>query len=60
MLAMNMSAMKATRQLDDLGQNRRLDNITRALPSNEKLNHYIDELSVLGPAPTPRIGWQEE
>lgn len=52
--------MKTRRQLDALGQNHRLDNITRVRPTNKTLKHYIDELFVPDPATTPRIGWQEE
>lgn len=40
--------MKATQQLCDAGQNLWLVNITAALPSKEKLQRCIDELSVTG------------
>jgi hypothetical protein len=60
MRAMNRSAMKTTRQLDDLGQNHRLDNSSRVLPSNKSLKRDIDELSVPDHATATRISWQEE
>jgi hypothetical protein len=52
--------MKTTRQLKDLGQNHRLDNVSRVLPSNETFNHYINELSAPDSATLTRIAWREE
>jgi hypothetical protein len=60
MLAMNGSAMKTTRQLDGLGQNRWLDNITRDLLNKGTHRQYIDELAATFLASAVPIGWQEE
>ncbi len=60
MLAMNRGEMKTTRQPDDLGQKRRLESITRDLPSGETYRLYIDDLAVTFPAAAMKIGWQEE
>jgi transaldolase len=47
--------MKATRQLNDLGQSLWLDNITRDLLTTGTLKRYIDELSVTGLTSNPTI-----
>jgi transaldolase len=48
-------AMKATRNLHDLGQSLWLDNITRDLLNSGTLKRYIDELSVTGLTSNPTI-----
>jgi len=48
-------AMKATKELHDLGQSLWLDNITRDLLDNGTLKRYIDELSVTGLTSNPTI-----
>ena len=47
--------MKATTQLNDLGQSLWLDNITRDLLDRGTLKQYIDELSVTGLTSNPTI-----
>ena len=47
--------MKATKQLQDLGQSLWLDNITRELLTSGTLKRYIDELSVTGLTSNPTI-----
>jgi transaldolase len=47
--------MKATQLLHNLGQSLWLDNITRDLLNNGKLEHYIEELSVTGLTSNPTI-----
>jgi len=47
--------MKATQLLHNLGQSLWLDNITRDLLNNAKLERYIDELSVTGLTSNPTI-----
>ncbi len=47
--------MKATRQLQDLGQSLWLDNITRGLLTEGTLQRYRDELSVTGLTSNPTI-----
>src|SRR5579862_6585293 len=47
--------MKATQLLQNLGQSLWLDNITRDLLNNGKLERYIDELSVTGLTSNPTI-----
>lgn len=47
--------MNATRQLHDLGQSLWLDNISRAILNDGRLQHYIDELSVTGLTSNPTI-----
>lgn len=47
--------MKATQQLQDLGQSLWLDNITRGLLTDGTLRRYIDELSVTGLTSNPTI-----
>ncbi|MCA9018289.1 MAG: transaldolase, partial [Planctomycetaceae bacterium] len=47
--------MKATQQLNNLGQSLWLDNITRDLLENGTLKQYIDELSVTGLTSNPTI-----
>src|SRR5271165_1841506 len=47
--------MKATKQLNDLGQSIWLDNITRDLLTNGTLRRYIEELSVTGLTSNPTI-----
>src|ERR1700744_3070740 len=47
--------MKATQGLHDLGQSLWLDNITRDLLGNGKLQGYIDEFSVTGLTSNPTI-----
>ncbi len=47
--------MKATRQLQDLGQSIWLDNITRGLLENGTLRRYIDDLCVTGLTSNPTI-----
>lgn len=47
--------MKATQQLQDLGQSLWLDNITRGLLADGTLRRYIDELSVTGLTSNPTI-----
>jgi hypothetical protein len=47
--------MKATRQLQDLGQSLWLDNITRRLLADGTLQRYISEFSVTGLTSNPTI-----
>src|SRR5258707_5689057 len=47
--------MKATQELQDLGQSLWLDNVTRDLLDNGTLKRYIDELSVTGLSSNPTI-----
>ncbi len=47
--------MKATQQLNELGQSLWLDNITRELLDSGTLKSYIDELSVTGLTSNPTI-----
>ena len=47
--------MKATQQLNELGQSLWLDNITRDLLDGGTLKRYIDDLSVTGLTSTPTI-----
>ncbi len=47
--------MKATQQLNNLGQSIWLDNITRDLLNSGTLQHYIDDLSVTGLTSNPTI-----
>ncbi|MEO5988437.1 MAG: transaldolase [Candidatus Eisenbacteria bacterium] len=47
--------MKATQQLQDLGQSLWLDNITRAILDDGTLQRYIDEFSVTGLTSNPTI-----
>ncbi len=47
--------MKATQQLNHLGQSLWLDNITRELLDSGTLKHYIDDLSVTGLTSNPTI-----
>jgi len=47
--------MKATQQLNDLGQSLWLDNITRDLLERGTLKNYIEELSVTGLTSNPTI-----
>jgi transaldolase len=47
--------MKATRQLHDLGQSLWLDNITRGILNDGRLQRYISELSVTGLTSNPTI-----
>jgi transaldolase len=47
--------VKATRQLQDLGQSLWLDNITREMLTNGTLKRYIDDLSVTGLTSNPTI-----
>lgn len=47
--------MKATEQLQRLGQSLWLDNITRDLLTSGTLQRYIDELSVTGLTSNPSI-----
>ena len=47
--------MKATQQLNELGQSLWLDNITRDLLDSGTLKRYIDELSVTGLTSNPTI-----
>jgi transaldolase len=47
--------MKATQQLNNLGQSIWLDNITRDLLTSGTLKHYIDDLSVTGLTSNPTI-----
>ncbi len=47
--------MKATQLLHDVGQSLWLDNITRYLLDNGRLNQYIDELSITGLTSNPTI-----
>lgn len=47
--------MKATQLLHNLGQSLWLDNITRDLLNNGRLEHYIEELSVTGLTSNPTI-----
>lgn len=47
--------MKATRELNNLGQSLWLDNITRDILDNGTLKRYIDELSVTGLTSNPTI-----
>jgi transaldolase len=47
--------MKATKQLNDLGQSLWLDNITRDLLDHDTLKSYIEELSVTGLTSNPTI-----
>ena len=45
--------MKATQQLNKLGQSLWLDNITRQLLDSGTLKKYIDELSITGLTSNP-------
>jgi len=56
--AMNGSAMKTTRQLDDLGQNRRFEGISRDVLSSDRL--YIHDLAATFAAAALKIGGQRE
>jgi transaldolase len=47
--------MKPTRQLHELGQSLWLDNITRTILDDGRLERYIDELSVTGLTSNPTI-----
>ena len=47
--------MKATQQLNGLGQSLWLDNITRDLLNSGTLKRYIDEFSVTGLTSNPTI-----
>jgi hypothetical protein len=58
MLAMNRVEMNTTRQLDDPGQNRRLDNITGGQGSSQTHGLYIGELAVAVRAAAMEFGWQ--
>jgi transaldolase len=51
----NGNFMKATQQLQDLGQSLWLDNITRDMLTSGTLQRYIDELSVTGLTSNPTI-----
>ena len=48
-------AMKATKELHDLGQSLWLDNITRDLLDNGTLKRYVDEFSITGLTSNPTI-----
>src|ERR1700733_368071 len=52
---MRGGAMKATKELHDLGQSLWLDNITRDLLDKGTLKRYIEELSVTGLTSNPTI-----
>jgi transaldolase len=47
--------MKATAQLQELGQSLWLDNITREMLDSGQLQHYIDEFSISGLTSNPSI-----
>jgi transaldolase len=47
--------MKATQELQNLGQSLWLDNITRDLLDNGTLKRYIDEFSITGLTSNPTI-----
>jgi CheY-like chemotaxis protein len=48
------------RQLDNLGQNRRLESIARYLQSTETHRLYIYDLAVTARAAAIQIGWPEK
>jgi hypothetical protein len=56
--AMSRSAMKTTRQLEDLGQNRRFEGISRDMLSIDSL--YIHDLAATFAAAALKIGAQRE
>jgi hypothetical protein len=60
MLAMSTGEMKTTQQLDDLDQNRRLDNPPRGLRSNHTRRPYIGDLAETLPSAAMQISWQGE
>jgi hypothetical protein len=60
MLATSTSEMKTTQQLDDLDQNRRLDNPPRGLRSSQTRRPRIGDLAVTFPAAAMPISWQGE
>jgi hypothetical protein len=60
MLAMNPGGMKTTRQLDDLGQNRRLGNITGGQGSSQTHGLYIGDLAVTARTPDMQTGREEK
>jgi len=59
-LAMGPGEMKTTQQLDDLGQNRRLGNITGGLGSSQTHGLYVGDLAVTARTAAMQIGWQGE
>ena len=60
MLAMDEGEMKTKRQLDDLGQNQRLDKITGGLGSSQTHGLYTVDLAVTVRATAMQIGRQEK
>jgi hypothetical protein len=52
--------MKTIRQLDNLGQNHRLESIARYQQSSETHMLYIDDLAVTARATAVQIGRQEK
>ena len=57
---MTTGEMKTTQQLDDLGQNRRLGNITGGLGSSQTHGLYVGDLAVTARTAATQIGWQGE
>ena len=60
MLATNISEMKMTQQRAGLGQNRRLDSITRELLSHARHRHCLDGRAVTVPTTVIQIRCREE
>jgi|HubBroStandDraft_4_1064222.scaffolds.fasta_scaffold61509_2 hypothetical protein len=60
MLAMNPGEMETTQQLNDLGQNRRPDNITGGLGSSQTHGLYIGDLAVTARTARMQTGRQEK
>jgi hypothetical protein len=60
MLAMVTGEMKTKQQLDDLDQNRRLDNPPRGPRSSQTRRPYIGDLAVTFPAAAMPINWEGE
>jgi hypothetical protein len=59
-LAMSPGEMITTQQVDDLGRNRRLDNITSAVGSSQTHGLYIDDLAVSARTAAMQFSWQEK
>jgi hypothetical protein len=60
MLAMTTSEMKTTQQLDDLDQNRRLDNPPGGLRSSQTRRPCIGDLAVTARTAVMQIGRREK
>ena len=57
---MTTGEMKTTQQLNDLGQNRRLGNITRGLGSSQTHGLYIGDVAVTERTAAMQTGREEE